>query len=251
MPTSCTAWSVQPSPDPSATINVLQGVAAVSSSDAWAVGDYHFLPLILHWNGSTWTQVTSSLTSGTSVLNAVSARSAASAWAVGETYNTTAGAYQALILHRNGTAWTQQPTGAPSSGTSYLQGVKATSARNAWAVGYTLTSAGRQSLILHWNGSTWTQVPSPGPSSSWTVLSAVTATSTTSAWAVGDYYTSGTGYTLIEHWNGTAWTQVPSPDPGGASGTNVLTGVAARDSNAGAVGYYSNASAEQPLAVHL
>jgi hypothetical protein len=60
-----------------------------------------------------------------------------------------------------------------------------------------------------------------------------------------------TGYTLIDHWNGTAWTQVSSADPGGTSGTNVLTGVADRNSDAGAVGYYSNANAEQPLAVHL
>jgi len=304
-----TAWSAQPSPDPSATINALQGAAAVSGSDAWAVGYYinsalrAELPLIVRWNGTAWTQVASSITTGTSVLSAVSASSAASAWAVGETYNTTAGAYQALILHWNGTAWAQQPSGAPSSGTSYLQGVTATSASNAWAVGYVFTSAGRQSLILHWNGSTWAQVPNPNPSSSWTVLYAVTATSRTNAWAAGEYVTSDIGYTLIEHWNGTvwtqvasptpggpvvrlsgvaassarnawavgnygpstapteqslilhwngtAWTQVPSPDPGGTGGTSVLTGVAARGSNAGAVGDYSTSTGIQPLAVHL
>jgi hypothetical protein len=303
-----TAWSAQPSPDPSATINALQGVAAVSRSDAWAVGYYDSglgaePPLIVHWNGTAWTQVASSLTSSTSELSAVGASSAASVWAVGATYNTTARAYQALILHWNGTAWTQQPSGAPGSGTSYLQGVTATSASNAWAVGYVFTSTGRQALILHWNGSTWAQVPSPDPSSSWTVLYAVTATSGTNAWAVGEYVTSGTGYTLIEHWNGTAWTQVPSPtpggpvvhlsgaaassasnawavgdygpstapteqslilhwngtawtqvsspDPGGASGANVLSGVAARGSKAGAVGYYSSSTGIQPLAVRL
>jgi hypothetical protein len=303
-----TAWSAQPSPDPGSS-NVLLGAAAVSGSDAWAVGYYINstlgveLPLIARWNGTAWTQVASSITTSTSLLYAVSARSAASAWAVGEIYNRPAGAYQALILHWNGTAWAQQPTGAPSSGTSYLQGVTATSASNAWAVGYVFTSAGRQSLILHWNGSTWAQVPNPNPSPTWTVLYAVTATSSTNAWAVGEYYTSDTGYTLIEHWDGTAWTQVPSPtpggpvvslsgvaassasdawavgdygtstapathtlvehwngtawthvhspNPGGTGNTNSLTAVAARGSNAGAVGSYFNGTGEQPLAVHL
>jgi hypothetical protein len=242
-----TAWSAQPSPDPSATINALQGVAAVSGSDAWAVGYYHSdlgaeLPLIVRWNGTAWTQVASSLTSGTSVLSAVSASSAASAWAVGSSYNTTARAYQALILHWDGTAWTSQLSGAPSSGTSYLQGVTATSASNAWAVGYVFTSAGRQSLILHWNGSTWAQVPNPNPSSTWTQLYAVTATSSTNAWAVGEYVTSQTDHTLIEHWNGTAWTQVPSPTPGGP--VLSLSGVAASSaSDAWAVGDYGTTTA--------
>jgi hypothetical protein len=53
--------------------------------------------------------------------------------------------------------------------------------------------------------------------------------------------------TLVEHWNGTAWTKVSSSNPGVI---NVLTGVAALPSNAGAVGYYSSGTS-QPLAVHL
>jgi hypothetical protein len=67
------------------------------------------------------------------------------------------------------------------------------------------------------------------------------------------YYDSALGAEppLIVHWNGTAWTQVSSPDPGGASGANVLSGVAARGSKAGAVGYYSSSTGIQPLAVHL
>jgi hypothetical protein len=243
-----TAWSAQPGPDPSATDNVLQGTAAVSRSDAWAVGYYinttqgAELPLIVRWNGTAWTQVASSITTATSQLYAVSARSAASAWAVGETYNRPAGAYQALILHWNGTAWAEQPSGAPSSGTSYLKGVTAISPSDAWAVGYSMVSGLRQALILHWNGSVWAKVPNPNPSPTSTVLSAVTATSSTNAWAVGEYVTSQTDYTLIEHWNGTAWTQVPSPTPGGP--VLSLSGVAASSaSDAWAVGDYGTGTA--------
>jgi hypothetical protein len=54
-----------PSPGASGTRNVLQGVAAVSSSDAWAVGYYqHVAPgsaytLMERWNGTDWQQVAS------------------------------------------------------------------------------------------------------------------------------------------------------------------------------------------------
>ncbi len=37
---TCGTWSVVTSPSPGSTGNVLQGVAAVSASDIWAVGFY-------------------------------------------------------------------------------------------------------------------------------------------------------------------------------------------------------------------
>ena len=42
--------------------------------------------------------------------------------------------YKTLILHWDGTAWTQVPSPNPNSD-SYLSGVAATSPANAWAVG--------------------------------------------------------------------------------------------------------------------
>ena len=117
----------------------------------------------------------------------------------------------------------------PAPGQFY--GVAATSARNAWAVGYTAgeTSA---TLIAHWNGKAWKRVPSPNPGSSSRLLQGVAATSATNAWAVG-YAGSGT---LILHWNGKTWKRVPSPNPGSIE--NGLYGVAATSAtNAWAVGY--------------
>jgi hypothetical protein len=99
-----------------------------------------------------------------------------------------------------------------------LSGVAATSASNAWAVGFT----GSKALILRWNGTAWQQVPSPAPADS--RLSGVAATSASSAWAVGcSGCSTSSPKTLIMVWNGTAWKQVPSPAPAGSR----LSGVAA------------------------
>jgi len=62
---------------------------------------------------------------------------------------------------------------------SFLDGVTATSATNAWAVGTNFTSSlVDDTLILHWNGKAWSRVTSPNPGGkSGTGLSGVAATS--------------------------------------------------------------------------
>ncbi len=67
----------------------------------------------------------------------------------------------------------------------------ATSASNAWAVGFA-TNHGTQTLILHWNGVKWARVPSPspGPSDRDDELAAVTAISSGNVWAVGTAFVS-------------------------------------------------------------
>jgi hypothetical protein len=49
-------WKVIPSPDPpSAYLNVLWGISAVSRTDIWAVGTTDYgSTLIVHWNGASW-----------------------------------------------------------------------------------------------------------------------------------------------------------------------------------------------------
>jgi hypothetical protein len=57
-----TAWTHVKSPTPTLTYAFLSGVAAISASDAWAVGrfkDNHtgsYRPLILRWDGTRWRQ---------------------------------------------------------------------------------------------------------------------------------------------------------------------------------------------------
>jgi hypothetical protein len=129
-----------------------------------------------------------------------------------------------------------------------LTGMAATSARDAWAVGYTSGSTA-QALILHWNGTTWTRMatPAPGPGIS-TLLNGVTATSTRSALAVGFSENSTTEQGLIFRWNGTAWEQIPAPSPGTISTLTAVDATSAR--NTWAIGRFSTTVAGQTLAIH-
>ena len=252
-----TAWNHVASPNVRATNDQLLGVAATSSSNAWAVGFYYAVPLeeqtlIERWNGTSWNRVASPNPGGSSnsnELKGVAATSSTNAWAVGYYYNGTG--EQTLILHWDGTSWTR--VASPNVGTisNELTGVAATSSTNAWAVGHYFNGTAQQTLILHWNGTAWTRVasPNPGGSSNLNDLSAVAATSSSNAWAVGDYYNGTTFRTLIVHWNGTGWKRQPSPNVG--SFANSLFGVSASSStNAWAVGDYYNGSVNRTLAVH-
>jgi hypothetical protein len=249
---ACAGWTVQTTPNPASVDNLLNGVAATSTSNAWAVGNYSnsdqgfpARSLIVHWNGSAWRQQSSpSPGSGVNNLSGVAATSATNAWAVGSYDNSANTSTQTLIVHWNGTAWQQVPSpspGGPGAGhASALNGIVATSATDAWAVGYYINSTTHlsQALIVHWNGTSWQQVPSPdvGIESG---LGGVAATSATNVWAVGSYpnrFATG-NRTLVVHWNGTAWQQVPSPNPHSCEDSNGLSGVAATSAtNAWAVG---------------
>jgi hypothetical protein len=276
-----TAWSKTTSPSPGSHSNFLSGVAATSASNAWAVGSYCSsgcgssfpIPnktLILHWNGTAWSRVaTPSPATQNLSLGGVTATSASNAWAVGYYCPATASScfgsdYSAdpLILHWNGTAWSQVASPNPSTRYTFLAGASAWSANRAWAVGgycsagCSLGGSGNEhTLTLRWNGSRWSKVTSPNPGTviggqAENVLSGVSATSSADAWAVG-YYCSGCGnlasQTMILHWNGTAWSQVASPDP--STGFNFLQGVSATSaSDAWAVGdYCSSACSSTPL----
>ncbi len=232
---------------------VLFGVSAVSRSDAWAVGRQNstgvFKTLILHWNGAAWSKVKSPSPSlSDAELLGVSAVSGSNAWAVGWYWNRTGTATETLILHWNGTAWTQVKSPNPSSNPPYtpansLDGVSARSGSDAWAVGNYDHNGVSEALIVHWNGTAWTQVKSPtAPRYTDFGLTGVSAGSGSDAWAVGVHgipSDGGKSGTLIFHWDGTAWTLVKSPSPG--SGTNLLEGVSAvSGSDAWAVGNYSS-----------
>src|SRR5437667_108074 len=208
----------------------LSGVAATSTSSAWAVGYSGSLlspkPLIVRWNGTSWKQVATPAPTG-SVLSSVAATSATNAWAVGQT-----GAGKTLIERWNGTAWAQVPSPSPDApNPGVLRGVAAVPASSAWAVGCTscATASGFNGpLIERWDGTAWKQVPSPGLGAPDGMLLGVAATSASNAWAVGGTESgSGPGEvitTLIARWNGTGWTRVPSPSPaGGAALLSVAT----------------------------
>jgi hypothetical protein len=117
-----------------------------------------------------------------------------------------------------------------------LDGVVATSATNAWAVG---DDAGN-TLIVHWNGKAWKKVAAPNPDPKNDTLVTMAAVSASDIWSVGNLG----GNALVVHWNGRAWRLVRNPTfKGGAS----LQGVAAvSTANVWAVG----SSNYHPLTEH-
>ena len=250
-------WTVVPTVDPSAGTNVLNAVAARSSSDAWAVGQFTapdqdddgLNMLTERWNGSRWSQVAApAVLHRDESLLAVSASSTGDAWAVGFTKTVGAAGRFPLAAHWDGSRWAIVPTPTLTGGSkSTLNGVVALSANNAWAVGRGRNGA---ALAERWNGSSWSVVAVPTPAgAASSQLSGISALSPSDIWAVGSVTTVvGTNQpdkTLIEHWNGTSWSLVTSPSP---ASNDTLAGVAARSAtDVWAVGTRQDRSGAIPI----
>ena len=223
-----TAWRVVPSPNRSgANQTFLQGVAAVSPRDAWAVGSNKVRPttptdtLVEHWDGAQWSIVPSPDSgpgSTDNVLSSVVALAADTVWAVGSSRSAD-GTRLPLTERWDGTAWHRIMGPARPSGAlgSELSGVVALSPTDAWAVGdYFARDHTRRALIAHWNGTACQVVASPD---AWATLSSVTAAGARDVRAVGTFYDgsgSGVGQATFEQWDGSAWHLVASPAPRGA-----------------------------------
>ncbi len=240
-------FKVVPSPSVPNTPNILRGVSALSTSDAWAVGDTGTIQgtrtLTEHWNGSKWKIISSPNPGFYNYLNAVAAVSAKDVWAVGRS-DTEQGVVSTLIEHWDGTNW--QVVQSPNvTDWNELYAVTGVSAKNIWAVGYYLTfrqdgAAINQTLFEHWNGTNWQIVASPNVENLSNTLLGVTAVSASNIWAVGGLYdpTAGPAGILIEHWNGSQWKMVKSPALPVGGGLNGVTAISSRD--IWAVGSYTD-----------
>jgi hypothetical protein len=245
-------WKIEPSPSPG-DVTGLSAVSALSATNIWAVGVFVFDDpfsgggLVVHWDGSSWTQVPAPLSAG-APLRAVAAVSASDVWVAGLNIGG-----PVMLQHYDGTNWTQPPLPSltpPAAGSPDLDltGLAGTSGSDVWAVGnYTTDGVSTQPLILHWDGSRWSQSQVPSLTAAGQgdaiTLTAVSASSPSDAWAVGSAGFGGQTATL--HWNGVRWTLVPSPSPG--DHINNLTGVTAvSPGSAFAVGSYSNRNGGSP-----
>jgi hypothetical protein len=134
-------------------------------------------------------------------------------------------------------AFSVVPSPNPGVG-SQLNGVSASSASDAWAVGLVASGkedAGAGTLTERWNGAAWSVVASPDRLHIDDVLNSVVDLSPSNAWAVGLVKTTGnkTGSPLIVHWDGASWQTVASP----AGFSGVLRSISAdRPSDIWAVG---------------
>jgi len=250
------AWSTVSSPNATSFYNELRDVDASSATDAWAVGYANGSsgvngmprnPIALHWNGSAWSMVTTPRPGvQTRELYGVKALSGTNAWAVGWYYESGFSA-DVLVLHWNGSAWTQVPATGPGTSGNTLYAIAGVAANDLWAIGtYTNTGGGGgHPLAMHYNGTAWASTPMPDPGTG-VYLHSVTAISANDVWAVG----SKNGYStpVAYHWDGSAWTDVPTAPPGGSGGNNVFYGVSGTAAGqVWAVGYKFAGSGPQPL----
>lgn len=179
-------WHVVPVPhsDPKQR---LFGVAAVSPSDVWAVGDdlATNAPIAEHWNGSAWRIVPTPARLGS--LAAVEALSSTDVWAVGEDF-TTGGP---LFEHWNGSAWRvfPVPNPFPAVETSVVDVERVPGTGRLWAVG--------EGVAFQFAHGTWTFSQMPG----FAAVDSLTIPAQRDVWAVG----SSAGGGITEHFDGTRW----------------------------------------------
>lgn len=208
------AWRRVPLPVPAGAAAELTGVSATSASNAWAVGGFASrgtdpaAGFVLHWDGSSWSQVPSAPASAGGPI-AVAATATDYAWLA----DSAAGSETAWPGGRvaglwNGREWTTVPiplVQTHSEGRGGQVSALAVSGHAAWMAGdycTTPTSCGNGQLLpflLRWTGDAWQLTPPPGNS---IVIFGLAMTSPANAWAVGN---KGPLTTVILHWNGSTW----------------------------------------------
>ncbi len=152
-------WSVVPTPD-RGTDAGLNATAAISATDAWAVGN----GIIDHSNASAWRPVAgASIKAGVTwqleavavIPNADPAQLLAVGWTGQYAAPENTANSHALIERWNGSQWVRLKAATNASKGVELDGITALSGQDAWAVGI-------NGVIEHWNGVNWSRVRSAG-----------------------------------------------------------------------------------------
>ena len=225
-------WSVVSSPSPGDKQNILYGVAAISSSDVWAVGGTQdasgvWHTLAEHWNGNRW-KVVPTLDPGASgnVLYAVSAASGTSVSATGQLAGTSFPG-TALIEQWDGTQWNLVSSPADPGGTDLPLGIT-TSGSMLSVVGDRESSAAPYTtFVAAGPASGVSLVTTPNAGTGENDLFGATTAADGSTWAVGwTIDANGDHQTLIEQGVGGQWTVASSPDPNpGDNGLSSITAI--------------------------
>ncbi|MCA9276502.1 MAG: hypothetical protein KDA29_10795 [Phycisphaerales bacterium] len=147
--------------------NPLNAIDGVSADDAWAVGDarqvytpgpsFAFTRYIVHWDGTQWTLDDSLPFLERSTFNDVEAIAHDDAWAVG--YKSGNGSNQPMIVHYDGTGWSEIDLEPLPGAGGLLRGIAARSPDDIYAMGAFEDAGGNnQLLIYHFDGASWTNV---------------------------------------------------------------------------------------------
>jgi hypothetical protein len=221
-----TAWSVVPSPNPTAD-SELNAVSCTSSTSCVAVGTTrdtfgYYATLIESWDGVAWT-VTPSPPSNKyrSILWDVSCPTATSCVAVGEDRNPSV----ALVEIWDGTSWqVETHTGQDLAA---LYAVSCTSSTWCTAVG---------TVIEQLNGTQFSQLRLSAGDRLW----GISCSSPSFCVATGTYLdTSSVAHPITYTWNGTSWTRAVAPTPARAAGSELYEVSCLNTTHCTAVGYAS------------
>ena len=202
-----TAWTVVPTPDPASAGDHLYGVSAVSPDDIWAVGQQltgstPALPLVEHWDGTSWSVVSlPGVPSSDVLLDGVTATKDGQVWAVGEADSPAGG--EPLVEHyAPGQGWQAEtlPAVPDKANWANLYGV-AVSGGTVYAVGTYVDPAtdNNNALVLSSvSGGPWTIVGAPNPGSGSNIPGGI-AQIDGQFWLAGVYDDGGSELPLIEH----------------------------------------------------
>jgi hypothetical protein len=131
----------------------LLAVSALSGTDVWAVGYQRARPVIVHYDGTTWSRSPSEVRGD---VLAVAALEPDDVWAVGQ-----------RIQHFDGASWTEIGSLRPGE---VLRSVAAVSPTDVWAVGTRPAGDGTvKPLVLRFDGSAWSRVRGRGVAGSVTL----------------------------------------------------------------------------------
>jgi hypothetical protein len=239
-------WGLVAPAPVSATVGTFNSVAALSESDAWAVGYYSdergiSRTLAQHWDGREWRTVSSpSVGQRLNTLTGVAMRAEDDVWAVG--YRVAEkNRYVPLTMHWDGNEWRMVEAPAPGTVANYLYDVTLAGATDVWAAGYQYSGSATP-FLLRWDGVEWRTMDGPRVDSDYVVLNSISATSEDDVWVAGiNRQPDRTNKSLVAHWDGKTWGQPSSP--GNGATTNNLKSIATLNpTSVWAVGYHDLAN---------
>jgi hypothetical protein len=221
---------------PSEIEGVLNGVAAISPADVWAVGSVGDpaasleRALVLHWDGTAWAEVEMrrAIGGGKSALVDIEGGSPTDLWAVGYHH------FQPLILRFDGELWSRSPTEIRGT----LHAIEAVATSQVWAVG---------TPIQRFDGATWTETPITRGDAELVDLAAI---GDLDLWAVGSRPSKepGTTRAAVYRYGDRGWVPVDGPS---VAGSDALSAVdALPDGTLLAVGWKDVDLERQTLAIH-
>jgi hypothetical protein len=263
-------WTIMPFTGPldKATVEghtpALSGVAAVSPTDAWAVGALDVAPfsgdakgaIIEHWDGSTWSVVPNpaSAPSSGGRLDALKVISATDVWAAGRRQNAS-GTDIPLVEHWDGKAWHIVPVPSGAS-PSVLSSISGSGAHDIWVAGGQLrpgTTNIAAPLVEHWDGTAWHVASLPDIGANGAKATGIYAASSGDAWVTNLVAPNPGTPGVFLHWDGTNWTKVQVPGPQEFGVTSQYSGIAGTGpDDVWAAGFTtSRVTGEEAVAAHL